>query len=839
MIGCAIPYREQSSTMPSDTEFLVTCTNGSCTLHSRVPLIDLPTFRLIHTDETIPTYDEVQAGKVTVACPSCARAGREGTLVYVVDHLRKAPPDIETVVPAVFDGATSLWKRAQELATVTGQIAEYKPSKLKIPTGVRLELRPYGGYLLRFGNNDESPQYDRLPTGQPAFPKKPRYIRELKHDLIYLAYYGSRERKTAKGLGGVSVFEAMTIGAVLALKFDLSFFYGVPTTTDIGQATVSDSELRSVTLETFSKPIYFEPRMLDNPIKPIAEALIYPLGTTLMAFFVAHERIGEVLDLVRQSRAPELSLKKAAPLREKARKILNRATSELPKEAAPLKLGDLKAIPGERKERALQDVVAHPYFAASRTRAWPRFEQCLRAIFAAHTLRSTSHVDALEKLVADSDAKLAKAASAALERYKVHLAAVRAIEQAEVDELRRIIGGLPETFEPYRTQMHDYAVVDHATAFYIKAILAGVKIGSDSGKVIKQPGRKLVYRMPEGGIKGEPETLDAYADLVIKACEEGTGFSTPPLIMLERQKNESGFRATDPVAEFALAAEERKVYVPTIGIDWHNWGRRPDGARTNYGFSELFTNSVGVAQSYPGYLGPIVLSRGVGGGQVTTATILAGVTIPGRAQHIEDVEFVAGIPVPNGGEMPTPGNWIGSTGSIERARNLLRSKFDDRRESRRRGCTYGKVQGGKKYDCAACLARFDLVKSPELVWNRGGGAASYHCSVDASRWEALFGEKLASDDEAGRTEFPCSWLRAVQRYAGTGPASFARILATAREVVEIGKVSAEADAEPGYGDDEEGDEAEAESKPGEKKKPKLSPATVAIRSAFKRVRKRL
>lgn len=826
--------------MPSDHDILVTCTNGACSLHSRVPLIDLTTFRLIHTDEAIPTYDEAQASKATIRCPSCARAGREGTLVYEPDHLRKAPPDVTTVVPVVFDGATSLWKRAQELATVTGQVADYRPGKLKIPTGVRREVRPYGGYMLRPGNNDEGPQYDRLPAGQPALPTKPRYIRELKHDLLYLAYYGNRERKAAKGLGGVSAFEAMTIGAVLALKFDLWFFYGVPITTDLAQATVGDAELRGVTLETFSKPIYFEPNMLDNPIKPIAEALIYPLGATLMAFFVAHEKIGAALDLLRQSRAPELPPKRVKRLRAEARTALGGAVNRLPKAAAAVKLGDLKAIEGVRKERALNDVLAHPYFAASRTRAWAPFEQSLRAALTVHALRSASHVEALEALVSDDDTRLARAASAALERYKTHLAAIRGLEQAEVDEVRRIIGGLPETFEPYRAQMHDFAVVDHATAFYIKAILAGVKIGSDSGKVVKQPGRKLVYRIAEGGIKDEPETLDAYADLVIEACEGATGFTTPPLIMLERQKNESGFRATDAVAELALTVEEKKCFVPTIGIDWNNWGRRKDGARTNYAFSELFTNSIGVKQKHPGYHGPVVLSRGVGGGQVTTPTMLEGVTEPGRQKHIDGVEFVGGIPVPKDGVMPAPGNWVGSRGSIKRACDLLRSKFDNARISQQIGCTYGKVPGGKKYDCAACLARFDLVKRPEFVQNHAIDD-SYHCSVEASRWESLFGEKLATDDEAGRTEFPCSWLRAVQRYAGTGPASFARILNTAREIVEIGKLP-KLKTTPGEVDDNTGDEEPEESEPEPakgKKQPKRPASAVAIQAAFERVRKRL
>jgi hypothetical protein len=99
----------------------------------------------------------------------------------------------------------------------------------------------------------------------------------------------------------------------------------------------------------------------------------------------------------------------------------------------------------------------------------------------------------------------------------------------------------------------------------------------------------------------------------------------------------------------------------------------------------------------------------------------------------------------------------------------------------------------------------------------------------------------ADANEAGRREFPCSWLRAVQRYAGTGPASFARILATAREIVEIGKLP-KLKTTPGEIDDTTGDEEPeaSEPEPPKGKKPRKRPAAaVAIQAAFERVRKRL
>ena len=86
--------------------------------------------------------------------------------------------------------------------------------------------------------------------------------------------------------------------------------------------------------------------------------------------------------------------------------------------------------------------------------------------------------------------------------------------------------------------------------------------------------------------------------MVVEACESGGSFFVPPLIMLERQKNESGYRATDKVDNLALTKEEKEARVPMIGIDWSNWGRkRPRKALTLFAFSELFTNNVGRRQA--------------------------------------------------------------------------------------------------------------------------------------------------------------------------------------------------------------------------------------------------
>ncbi|MFY0534187.1 hypothetical protein [Nannocystis pusilla] len=166
-----------------------------------------------------------------------------------------------------------------------------------------------------------------------------------------------------------------------------------------------------------------------------------------------------------------------------------------------------------------------------------------------------------------------------------------------------------------------------------------------------------------------------------------------------------------------------------------------------------------------------------------------------------------------------------------------------------RDCTYGKVPGGKRHECAKCLERFQLSsKQPLLAANAGD--ASYHCTAPASRWPELFGAPLAVDSEVGRSEYPCSWLRAVMRYAGGGERADARLFKTAREIVAVGKAAA---ATTTGGAPEAGDEeAEAEAPPdagttgkkGKKskapKKPKKKSAPLlAMEAAFARVRKQL
>ncbi|MCY1013611.1 hypothetical protein OV079_50410 [Nannocystis pusilla] len=556
--------------MPTDADILVTCTHAECSLKVRVPLLDLATLKLLYEQDAIPSHDAAEADKAAVPCPACLRNGRDGLLVYLTDHLRKAPPDLEVIVPLVFDTAVALWKRAAERWTVPGKAADYSPAKVGPAVGVRLGIRPYGGYVLRPGNNDNQPQYGDSP---PLTAKvNPRYIRELKHDLLYLAYYGTRERLASQPLGGVPVFEATTVGAVLALKFDLSFFYGVPTTTDLTQSMVSDDELRATKLETFAKPIYFDPDLPDNPVKPIAQALIYPLADRIERLQKAHAHYEAGLLAFEQSKAADLKPKKVAALRGKALAAFKKGMAKLPADVPAVDLGTAKNLHGERKSRGVEEVLAHAEFEHSRREPWQSFATDLRLAVALDRAGEKKRVTALQQLLTDlaGEEKALKSFQGPVERYRQYADAIADATAEQAEDVRRLIGGLPETFGTYRAELHRYAAVDQATAFYIKAILAELPIGSGSGKLKTPPGRKLAYHVPIGGIAGEPKDLETYANMVIEACESGGAFFVPPLIMLERQKNESGYRATDKVGNLALTKEEREARVPMVGIDWSN-----------------------------------------------------------------------------------------------------------------------------------------------------------------------------------------------------------------------------------------------------------------------------
>ncbi|MCY0989236.1 hypothetical protein OV203_19010 [Nannocystis sp. ILAH1] len=559
--------------MATDAEILVTCTHAECALKVRSPLLDLATVILLYPDDGIPGYEAARADKRVVQCPACTRAGRDGMLIYVNDHLRQAPPDMRTAVPVVFDAVVSVWKRALERLTVGGQAAEYQPAKTGPAVAHRLNVRPYDGHLLRPGNSDLTRQYG---DAEPGVVARSMHVRQLKRDLLYLAYYGNRERNVGAEHGGVHVFEATLVGAILALKFDISFFYGVPTTTDLSQTMVSDAELRETTLETFAKPIYFDPKLPDNPIRAIAEALVYPLAERLRALAAAHAAYDRGLALLGQAGAEGQAAKKAAQLRAQALTALRQGMRQLPQEVPALDLAALQTSKAERKARSLAEVIAHPQFKdVPREKPdhdpWVDFVRDLELVISCDAAPEARRVAALAQVLTDlaGDDKLRKQFQAPIDRYQQYAAVIAAATPEQLADLRRIVGGLPETFTPYREALHRNAIVDHATAFYILAMLSEVPIGSARGKVTKQPGRKLVYHFPPN-IEGEPKDLDAYADLVIEACKDGGVFVVPPFIMLERQKNESGYRATDAVGDLATSKDERARRVPINGIDWSN-----------------------------------------------------------------------------------------------------------------------------------------------------------------------------------------------------------------------------------------------------------------------------
>jgi hypothetical protein len=759
--------------MPADDKILVTCTDGTCPVGRRVPLLDLQTFILIHTDRDIPSHDAVTG---PVPCPACQVDGRDGILIYL-------PPKEESAVPALTDAASALWLRVKEASSRIGDVETWEPSDQRHPVGVALDVRPYGGFVLGHGDDDAIPQYGGATI---EFAKaKPTYIRELKRDLLYLTYFSDRERKLTTS-AGVSRFDAMAVGAILALKFDLMFFYGVPTTGSLEAATFSDDEARGLSFESFDKPIFFNPAAIgENPIKPIYGSVLAPFRS-LGRLGEAHAAIAEALVLHAQLQDGEASARERRAKRTRLLKQLRFAQKQLGKDGpGPLSLPSNLDSAFQRRRRPLDEVVSHSHFAEAKHKPWSTFESLLRAISAFADLPTESFISSIEQVIAEEEGKgdVARLFQDVLSRHRKYVESAAALDATALQDVAEIVGGLPETFEPYLAAMRKQAVVDHATAIYIKAAMAGIKIGTDKGK-IRHRGRKLMYRAPDGGLTGELDTRKEYADLVIEKCKERGRFVVPVMIMLERHKNESGLRATSKIGPYALTKAERGVHIPMVGIDWSNWGRRDDGAVTRFFFSELFTNSVAHTQELPGYHGPIVHSRGVGGGQVTLPTLMDGVSPKKRAKKSDDVEWACGIPVSkDNASFPAPPHWTGAEGSIDRSLQLFKNKFAE--GTAKRDCTFGRVSGGKDYDCSACLARFDLSRD-FAPFPSSKKIASYRCTVDASRWEELFGEPLLDDSPQQRREFPCTWLHATQKYAGGGIAGYKRIGKTGREIVALG-----------------------------------------------------
>ena len=158
-------------------------------------------------------------------------------------------------------------------------------------------------------------------------------------------------------MGGAGVFEAMTVGAILALKFDLWFFYGVPITSDLEAATIDDDRFKTITLETFDGPIYFDMEAIgDNPVQPIYSKVILPVAMAVKGLGAAHQKIEDGHSAyVEAFDGGKVSAKRRATLRKRARR----------------RLAEGRQRPARRKRssRACRYSVKNPCIR----KRWPRF----------------------------------------------------------------------------------------------------------------------------------------------------------------------------------------------------------------------------------------------------------------------------------------------------------------------------------------------------------------------------------------------------------------------------------------------------------------------------------
>ena len=104
--------------------------------------------------------------------------------------------------------------------------------------GVVLPALPYGGLLLRVGDEDKQSLWGGQVVNDPHH-QGAHYVGELQRDLLRLAFYGP-----ARGGETFGRFSNHLMGSVLDFKHHLTTFYGIPTSDNL--KTVEDGAVCDV-----------------------------------------------------------------------------------------------------------------------------------------------------------------------------------------------------------------------------------------------------------------------------------------------------------------------------------------------------------------------------------------------------------------------------------------------------------------------------------------------------------------------------------------------------------------------------------------------------------------
>lgn len=137
-----------------------------------------------------------------------------------------------------------------------------------VPTGIVLPAAPYGGFVLRRGDNDASRTWGGSVVADPRH-EGAHYVAELQRDLLRLGYYGP-----ARGGEKLGVFGLQLMACVLDFKRHLTLFHGVPANADAQQVQAQAAQPNA--------PVHFPPQGLVSPAEVFSGVASWAklLGTT-------------------------------------------------------------------------------------------------------------------------------------------------------------------------------------------------------------------------------------------------------------------------------------------------------------------------------------------------------------------------------------------------------------------------------------------------------------------------------------------------------------------------------------------------------------------------------
>ena len=530
------------------------CTHPDCEFFTGV--VGLPVSTLETRSAALaPDFDDLRPGEMP--CPACHQVtpARNGFLLaapgpeHQDEGLVVAKQVAELGIWAVAKPAESLLRSAARVVDF-GSGAPDAPEASQehiagpaVVEGVVLRQAPFDGHTLAFGNQDrfiESSWVEAEPRyglkQEPPLPHaaaEPTYIRELQKDLILLGYF-SKSRGTPKKSGGV--FDAQTLGAVLALKHDLMKVYGI-------EVADEESPLGAgpIDAESFRNPIRYQ-RTVVAPMRLVsAWSKAWSRTSTLRS-------LSDLLSTKAKAKTQEKNRSKVeaelGAIRDELHAWPFRVVLETPaKSAGPFEeraptvdLDDLEPPDGSPAHEYIKALFDAPAFSQDGLNTRSKNLSVLRkltteVVQGADT--TLAHCEEIETSITDlAAAGDDPAAWATLRKPAEEMLAIR---RTFASLVRFFALNLSVQIKAWTEHLREIGSVGPATAFYLKAMREGARIG---------PGQRPAYRLALN--PGDWGGVDEGGQFIRDECRgrgdnrgEKTATTMPEVLVLQFFANES------------------------------------------------------------------------------------------------------------------------------------------------------------------------------------------------------------------------------------------------------------------------------------------------------------